>query len=89
MTIPLRCASKELRNSASEPRACASRPALSGESSSPRRLQTIAYASLELAKQDRDDSPPMYEKTAGPILEFADDLRQAYEAAVEWSKERA
>ena len=43
-------------------------------------FQTIAYASLELAKQDRDDPPPMDEKTADAILEFADDLRQAYEA---------
>ena len=30
----------------------------------------------------------MDEKTADAILEFADDLRQAYEAAVEWAKQR-
>lgn len=51
-------------------------------------FETIAYAALELGRRERDDIPPMDEKTADAILEFADDLRQAYEAAVEWSKQR-
>ncbi len=50
-------------------------------------FETIAYAALESVKNEPDEAP-MDEKTADAILEFADDLRQAYEAAVEWSRPR-
>jgi hypothetical protein len=51
-------------------------------------FETIAYAALESVKNEPDEAPPMDEKTADAILEFADDLRQAYEAAVQWGKQR-
>lgn len=47
----------------------------------------IAYASCELADKDPDFCPAMDKPTAWAILEFADDLKQAYEAAVEWCEE--
>lgn len=47
---------------------------------------TIACAAVELARKNPDANLPMDEKTADAILEFADDLRQAYEAAAEWGR---
>jgi len=49
-------------------------------------FETIAHAALELARLDPEEAPPMDSKTADAILEFADDLRQAYEAAAEWAR---
>jgi hypothetical protein len=51
-------------------------------------FETIAYAAMELARKKPDANPPMDVKTADAILEFADDLRQAYGAAVEWASSR-
>lgn len=67
-----------------------------GERFSPMRLlemlefrfgafETIAYAALELARKQPDDMLPMDTKTADAILEFGDDLREAYRAAAEWT----
>ncbi len=48
-------------------------------------FETIAYASLQMAKgDDRENGPPMSRMTANAILEFGGDLRQAYEAATAW-----
>jgi hypothetical protein len=44
---------------------------------------------VELARKNPDANPPMDEKTADAILEFADDLRQAYEAAAEYARRHA
>ena len=45
-------------------------------------FETIASASLELAQTGSDGTSPMDERTADAVLEFADDLRQAYEATI-------
>jgi hypothetical protein len=47
-------------------------------------FEAIASASLELARKQSEESLPMDDKTADAILEFGDDLRQAYQAAKEW-----
>jgi hypothetical protein len=47
-------------------------------------FEAIAYAAIELARTCPDARPAMDGKTADAILEFADDLHQAYEAALEW-----
>jgi hypothetical protein len=53
-------------------------------------FETIAYASLQLAQgRGSDNAPPMSRMTADAILEFGDDLRQAYEAALQWGDERS
>jgi hypothetical protein len=47
-------------------------------------FKAIAYAAAELADKEPDFCPAMDKLTASAILEFADDLHQAYEAALEW-----
>lgn len=47
-------------------------------------FKAIAYAAAELADKEPDDCPAMDKLTASAILEFGDDLHQAYEAALEW-----
>lgn len=50
-------------------------------------FETIAYASLQTARTGAHESaPPMSRMTADAILEFGDDLRQAYEAVAEWAE---
>ena len=49
-------------------------------------FETIAYAALGLARLAPEETPAMDERTADAILEFADDLRQVYEAVAEWAK---
>lgn len=49
-------------------------------------FETIAYAALDLARLDPEETAPMDAKTADAILEFADDLRQAYDAAAMWAR---
>jgi hypothetical protein len=51
-------------------------------------FETIAYASVEMARKGARRTP-MERMTAEAILEFGDDLRQAYEAALQWSDARA
>jgi hypothetical protein len=49
-------------------------------------FEAIAFASLQMAQgDDRENAPPMSRMTANAILEFGDDLRQAYEAAEQWT----
>lgn len=48
-------------------------------------FEAIAYAALEL-EDARQSTPPMDTLTANAILEFADDLEQASEAVIEWSR---
>ena len=70
-----------------------------GEQISPMRLlemlesrfgvfEALAYASLELARKEPEDGTPMDATTAEAVLEFADDIRQAYAATMEWADER-
>lgn len=47
-------------------------------------FKAIAYAAAELADKEPDFYPAMDKLTASAILEFGDDLHQAYEAAIEW-----
>ncbi|HEX8322134.1 hypothetical protein [Longimicrobium sp.] len=52
-------------------------------------FETIAFASLHMAGTgDHENAPPMSRMTANAILEFGDDLRQAYEAAQQWADAR-
>lgn len=51
-------------------------------------FETIAYASIEMARKGARRTP-MDRMTAEAILEFGDDLRQAYEAAMQWGDERS
>jgi hypothetical protein len=50
-------------------------------------FEAIAYASVEMARKGARRTP-MDRMTAEAILEFGDDLRQAYEAALQWQDER-
>ena len=50
-------------------------------------FEAIAYASVEMARKGAP-ATPMNKMTAEAILEFGDDLRQAYEAANEWTQDR-
>ena len=51
-------------------------------------FETIAYASLRLAQgRGSENMPPISRMTANAILEFGDDLRQAYDAAQLWADE--
>lgn len=67
-----------------------------GEQTSPTRLlevlmdkfgafESIAYSSLKLARAVPDEAPPMDPLVAEAVLEFADDLRDAAEAAMAWA----
>lgn len=51
-------------------------------------FEAIAYAALELEDSGRapDCTPPMDRLTANAVLEFADDLEQACQAVLEWSR---
>jgi hypothetical protein len=52
-------------------------------------FETIAFASLQMAATgDHENAPPMSRMTANAILEFGDDLRQAYQAATDWVEAR-
>ena len=53
-------------------------------------FEALAYTSLALARKTdaEEESPPMDILTAEAVLEFGDDLRQAYQAAVEWTDQR-
>lgn len=44
----------------------------------------IATTSLELSRKSPENGLPMDRGTAEAILEFRDDLKQAYRAALEW-----
>lgn len=70
-----------------------------GERVSPMRLmemlesrfgvfEALAYTSLELARKEPEEGTPMDAATAEAVLEFADDIRQAYAATLEWASER-
>ena len=70
--------------------------AAQGEQTSPTRLlemlsdrfgafESIAYSSIKLARAVPDEAPPMDPLVAEAVLEFGDDLRDAAEAATEWS----
>lgn len=50
-------------------------------------FRVIAHAALEFVGQDVDFAPPMDRDTAEAIIEFGDDLKQAYVAAVEWMEQ--
>lgn len=43
-------------------------------------FKALAYAAAELANKRPETDPPMDKLTASAILEFGDDLRQAYDA---------
>jgi len=70
--------------------------AIEGERTSPTRLldmltdrfgafESIAYSSIKLARAVPDEAPPMDPLVAEAVLEFGDDLRDAAEAATEWT----
>lgn len=50
-------------------------------------FRALAYAACEIANKGPETDPPMDKLTAYAILEFGDDLNQAYEAAIEWIEE--
>lgn len=51
-------------------------------------FKALAYAACDLldsdSSADSDSDPPMDRLTARALLEFGDDLQQAYEASIEW-----
>lgn len=49
-------------------------------------LETVAYSSIKLARHMAESELSMNLLVAAAVLEFADDLRAAGEAAVEWDK---
>ena len=51
-------------------------------------FEAIACAALELARKEPDEFLPMDTRTADAILEFGDDLREAFRAAAEWAEQR-
>ncbi len=51
-------------------------------------FEAIASAALELARKESDESLPMDTRTADAILEFGDDLREAFRATTEWTEKR-
>jgi hypothetical protein len=51
-------------------------------------FKALAYASCELASKDPEFDPPLDKITAWALLEFGDDLEQAYEASIEWLEEQ-
>ncbi len=50
-------------------------------------FEVIAYAACELADKEPAFYPAMDKPTAWAILEFGNDLKQAYQAAVDWCDE--
>lgn len=46
----------------------------------------LAYTSLDLARNEAEDAPPMNRETAWAIPEFGDDLQRARRGAVRWAK---
>jgi hypothetical protein len=48
-------------------------------------FEAIATTSLELSRKRPENGLPMDRSTAEAILEFRDDLKQAYRAALEWA----
>lgn len=50
-------------------------------------FESIAYASIKLARAVPDEAPPMDPLVAEAVLEFGDDLRDAAEAATEWGSD--
>ena len=50
-------------------------------------FKALAYAAAELANKRPETDPAMDKLTASAILEFGDDLRQAYDASIEWVEE--
>lgn len=48
-------------------------------------FEAIATTSLELSRKGPENGLPMDRGTAEAILEFRDDLKQAYRAALEWA----
>ena len=51
-------------------------------------FEAIATTSLELSRKGPENGLPMDRGTAEAILEFRDDLKQAYRAALEWADAR-
>lgn len=51
-------------------------------------VEVIAYTACELTDKGPDFFPAMSKPTAWAILEFADDLKQAYKAALDWCEEQ-
>ena len=51
-------------------------------------FEAIATTSLELSRKRPENGLPMDRATAEAILEFRDDLKQAYQAALEWGDAR-
>jgi hypothetical protein len=49
-------------------------------------FEAIATTSLELSRKGPENGLPMDRGTAEAILEFRDDLKQAYRAALEWAR---
>jgi hypothetical protein len=49
-------------------------------------FKALAYAACDLFDSDSspDSDPPMDRLTARALLEFGDDLQQAYQASIEW-----
>lgn len=50
-------------------------------------FKALAYVAAELANKEPESDPPMDKLTASAILEFGDDLRQVYDASIEWVEE--
>jgi hypothetical protein len=48
-------------------------------------FEAIAYSALTLARAAPDEDRPMDVMVAEAVLEFADDLREAADAATEWA----
>lgn len=47
-------------------------------------FKALAYTASELANKRPESDLSMDRLTASAILEFGDDLRQAYDASIEW-----
>lgn len=52
-------------------------------------LEAVAYSSIKLARHAPEPELSMDLLVASAVLEFADDLRAAGEAAVEWGQQGA
>jgi hypothetical protein len=51
-------------------------------------FKAIAYSTLTLARAAPDEERPMDVMVAEAVLEFADDLRSAVDAATQWAEVR-
>jgi hypothetical protein len=51
-------------------------------------FEAIAYSTIKLARHEPEQELSMDLLVAEAVLEFADDLREAMDAATEWSDER-